>query len=236
MLNNTFHELFPKAKAIIGMIHLAGEGRPERLRRALEEIRIYAEEGVSGAIVEDYHSDSLDVEEVLKKIHPIEGFTLGINVLNNPYSAFGLADKYGARFVQFDSVMSNRLDFPRYVQQRFVHPSVAVLGGVRFKYQPSTGRTLEEDIAEGIERCDVIVTTGDGTGLETPMPKLRDFRRVMERFPLIVGAGVTAENVREQLAVCDGAIVGSYFKNGSTQAPVDRQRVRDLMSVVNSAN
>ena len=33
--------------------------------------------------------------------------------------------------------------------------------------------------------------------------------------------------------VCDGAIIGSYFKpNGDTQMPVDRIRVRELMDIV----
>ena len=43
---------------------------------------------------------------------------------------------------------------------------------------------------------------------------------------------MAASNVYEQLSVADGAIVGSYFKNGNTENPVDAKRVRELMSEV----
>ena len=86
---------------------------------------------------------------------------------------------------------------------------------------------------EGISRCEAIVTTGSGTGIETPRDKLERFRSHLGYFPLIVGAGVNAENVKEQLAIADGAIVGSYFKpQGDTGQPVDRERVRELMTIV----
>ena len=110
-----------------------------------------------------------------------------------------------------------------------LYPKTVVLGGIRFKYTNPTGNTLEEDIAEGMSRCEAVVTTGEGTGLEMAIEKLREFRRVMGRFPLIVGAGVNDKNVREQMEICDAAIVGSYFKNGNTQNKVFRDKVRKLM-------
>ena len=54
-----------------------------------------------------------------------------------------------------------------------------------------------------------------------------------DKFPLISGAGVTAENVREQAQFVDGFIVGSYFKpHGNTELKVDRNLVRSFMDVV----
>ena len=123
-----------------------------------------------------------------------------------------------------------------YEQQRRRHSNIQVLGGIRFKYKRETGNPLEVDLAEGVSRCEAIVTTGDGTGVETPIDKLRMFKKYLVNFPLIVGAGVTAQNAYEQLRVADGAIVGSYFKpDGDTQEPVDRKRVRDFMDVVRQA-
>ena len=55
---------------------------------------------------------------------------------------------------------------------------------------------------------------------------------VMGDFPLIVGAGVTSENVQEQLRICDAAIIGSYFKNGNTEDKVRGELVRNLMEKV----
>ena len=91
----------------------------------------------------------------------------------------------------------------------------AVLGGVRFKYQPvRSGRTEEEDLRLGMTRCDAIVVTGAGTGVKTPQEKLSRFRRTVGSFPLLVGAGCTLETVGETFAQADGVIVGSYFKEG----------------------
>lgn len=55
-----------------------------------------------------------------------------------------------------------------------------------------------------------------------------------ESYPLIVGAGLTPKNVKEQLHYAQGAIVGSTFKpDGDTQRMVDRILVRQFMNVVN---
>lgn len=225
-----FEEVFPKKKSIIGMIHLAGRG-PERISRALEELTIYQDEGLDGAIVENYHGHTLHVSEVLKQSQEYK-IIRGVNVLGGNYSALHMAQLFGARFVQLDTVIGNEIISELYKQMVGNFPEICILGGVRFKYIPPTGKSLEEDIKEGIGRCDAIVTTGEGTGIETPIDKLKNFKKIMGNFPLIVGAGVNLKNVCEQLKICDGAIVGSYFKNGDTYQKVDRNRVRDFMQAV----
>jgi len=92
---------------------------------------------------------------------------------------------------------------------------------------------VELDLEEGKSRCEAIVTTGSGTGVETPIDKLKQYKELLEEFPLIVGAGVDLENVYDQLKIVDGVIIGSYFKlGGDTHRPIERQRVRDLMNLV----
>ena len=114
---------------------------------------------------------------------------------------------------------------------------IFLLGGVRFKYQPvASGRTLEEDLKIGMERCDAVVVTGAGTGISTELDKIKAFRAILGDFPLIVGAGMTAETAAEQLFYSDGAIVGSYFKEGGyTEYPVDEMRVKTFMTAANTA-
>ncbi|MBS3093167.1 membrane biogenesis protein [Candidatus Pacearchaeota archaeon] len=229
-----FEEVFTIKKPIIGMIHLAGKDKADRMRRALYELDLYEKEGVDGAIIEDYHGSVEDVYDVLKESNT-KGFKIirGVNVLSDPYSSFSLAQEFGARFVQFDSVQSGHIDSRKYDRLRNQYKDIVVLGGVRFKYTSSTGDSLEEDINDGRNRCDAVVTTGDGTGIETPLQKLKDFKSILEKFPFIVGAGVTKENVYQQLMIADGAIIGSYFKNSYTMNKIDRERVRSLMDVVN---
>ena len=113
------------------------------------------------------------------------------------------------------------------------YKDLCIFGGIRFKYTELTGKTLEEDLRDGMSRCEVIVTTGKGTGIPTPKEKLEEFRRIMGKdYPLIVGSGVNADNVYEQLGIADGAIVGSFLKNGYTENSVDGKRVAELMKEV----
>jgi predicted TIM-barrel enzyme len=227
-----FNTLFG-SKPIIGMIHLAGNSRKERIQRALEELAIYEKEGVNGAIIEDYHGPAEDIWKTLEKAQKYDyKIILGINNLRNPYSNF-YAIKLGVKFVQFDSVQSDNIDVPCYEKLRNENPELIFLGGVRFKYMSPSKNSLEKDLQDGILRCDAIVTTGEGTGIETPIEKLRIFKNYLKEFPLIVGAGLNITNVYEQMKIVDGAIVGSSFKpNKDTSLPVDRYLVKDLMNIV----
>lgn len=233
-----FKDIFPVKKPIIGMIHLAGESGPEKVVKALEELSIYDEEGIDGAIIENYHGRPEDVYEALNQAQdstPKLSLALGMNILGEPEFTFEIAKKFGARFIQFDSVLKKHPSQKWYDARRREYPDIVVLGGVRFKYQPSTGKSLEEDIKQGISRCDAAVTTGDGTGIETLTGKLLEFKEKLGDFPLIVGAGVNLDNAYEQLQISDGAIIGSYFKeHDNTERYVDRKKVRDIMDIARS--
>ncbi|MCX6750225.1 MAG: membrane biogenesis protein [Candidatus Pacearchaeota archaeon] len=233
MGENKFNKIFGN-KPIIGMIHLAGEDKKEKIQRALEELSIYEQERVDGAIIEDYHGGMYDVYDTLKEAQKQNyKIILGVNNLRNPYLGLDWADEFGAKFVQFDSVQSNSLSQKYHKIKRKEHPNILILGGVRFKYTNTSENSLEKDLKEGMSRCDAIVTTGEGTGIETPVEKLKTFKNYLKEFPLIVGAGVNAKNAYEQLQIADGAIVGSSFKpNKDTRLPVDKYLIRELMDIV----
>ena len=55
-------------------------------------------------------------------------------------------------------------------------------------------------------------------------------------FPLIIGAGLTSDNI-SQIQYADGAIVGSYFKpGGSTTAKVNKDLVEKFMKSLDLLN
>lgn len=112
---------------------------------------------------------------------------------------------------------------------------VAILGGVHPKYYvPIQGSDLIQDLQNGMNLADAIVVTGQGTGMETPLEKIQEFKKIVKDFPLIVGAGMNVDNIKTHLSIADGAIVGSTFKpNGDVDKPVEMKRVREFMKVVN---
>lgn len=238
-LNNRYNQVFGKLP-ILGMIHLAGQNP---VKRALEELALFEEEGVDGAIIENYHGSVEDVIATLQETQKRKPkVVIGVNVLPNEfYHSVPLAKRYGADFVQLDQVAgtyrSGQLDFERYRQVKQQHPEIIVLGGVWPKYyHPIKGSDLETDLRIGMQRAEAIVVTGAGTGKETPFDKIKKFREIIGEHPLVIGAGLTPKNAYEQLCISNGAIVGTSLKvDDNTYNPMDRQRVRDFMSVVNEA-
>ena len=115
-------KLFHEPKPIIGMIHLAGRGYKEKVRRAIEELEIYREEGVNGAIIEDYHGHTDDIIDTLNQISDKAlGLVIGVNTLRSPYSSFRIAKQFCAKFVQLDTVLTPQLSVADYEVQRNVH-------------------------------------------------------------------------------------------------------------------
>lgn len=237
-------EVLGADKPIIGMLHLTGYGREAVLENAKREIDIMYRNGVNAVLVENYFGDRVDVENALKSLQEFyPNKVYGVNMLGFPEMAFDLARKYGAKFVQMDSVCGHlepgyEKPFLKKLEVMRGNGDIFLLGGVRFKYQPyRSGRSLEEDLKLGMERCDAIVVTGEGTGISTDLEKIKTFRSILGDFPLIVGAGMTAETAQEQLIFSDGAIVGSYFKeHGEAEYPVDEDRVKEFICKAKAGN
>lgn len=217
-----FGDSFAAPKPILGMLHLGGAGPEDRLAQALEESRIMADAGIDGLVVENYFGDADDVERVLDRLLALNlGPRVGVNVLRDNARAFALARRYPVAFLQIDSVCGHLPpepdnEFARDLATERAGVSALLFGGVRFKYQPVlSGRSEDEDVRLGAARCDALVVTSDATGQETDSAKIRRFRAATGgRTPLLIGAGMTEANVGTKLALADGAIVGSWFKEG----------------------
>ena len=239
-MKDSILEIFRVNKPIIGMLHL-GESQSVGVHDlAKREIEQMYENGVDAVLVENYFGSLEDVIwglDYLKSQY--SEYVYGVNVLGGTEIAFSLAAKYNAKFLQIDSVCGHlRVDADAHFAEKLSELSaqcpVFLLGGVRFKYQPvRSGRTLEEDLLLGKERCDAVVVTGEGTAQNTDIDKIKLFRNVLGNYPLFVGAGMTETTCREQMTMADGAIVGSWFKeNGKTHAPVDPVRVKRFINIV----
>ena len=249
MINRTakaekMKKVFLTEKPVIGMLHLPGGAEEEVLKIAREEADIMYGAGVNAVMAENYFGSTRDVENVLAMLQrEYPGRVYGVNVLGDFETAFQLAARYGAAFVQVDSVCGHlRPQQEPYYFERLdacrKETGVFLMGGVRFKYQPvRSGRSVDEDLAIGREHCDAIVVTGEGTGIATDMKKIVTFRSYLPDFPLIVGAGITAETCKAQLSIADGGIVGSYFKfDGDACNRMDDNRVKAFMEACRGAH
>lgn len=227
-------------KPIIAMLHLMGNSRDDIHERMVRETNIYFDNGVDAVMVENYFGGAGDCEEALRWLaRSFPDRQYGVNILGDYKLAFRMAREYGAKFVQIDSVCGH---LPPKQDKEYAEELAAnsdgrtfdILGGLRFKYQPVlSGRSLEEDARLAAMRCEAVVTTGSGTGEDSPTEKLIEFKRVLGATPLIVGAGVTADTVAEKLQYADGVIIGSWLKDGHTAyAEVSERYVKEFMDRV----
>lgn len=222
------------------MLHLKGDSPDDVLSRAMCEADMLIEHGVDGLIVEDYFGTEDDVLRVLQwlsKERP--NYCYGVNILHQFSKTYQVAVDYGAKFMQVDSIVGHLtpeddIAYEKETKQYHERNQLCVLGGVRFKYMPVlSNRSLEQDLSLAKERCDAIVVTGSGTGISTEIEKISEFRAILGDFPLVVGAGLTVDNVEAQLRIADAGIVGSCLKNnGLAEEEVSVERVIKFMAKV----
>ena len=78
---------------------------------------------------------------------------------------------------------------------------------------------------------DGVIVTGSATGHAAEPKELQEVKRA-SRLPVLIGSGVTAENVAS-FSAADAVIVGSHFKkDGQWQNELEVQRVQRFMDAV----
>lgn len=239
-MSKDFLKIFKNNKPIMGMLHLKGDSEKEIIEKAYLEAKIITDNGVDAVIVENYFGKPEHVRLVLNEFKSNNvPFIYGVNLLDDDEANFKAAIKYDAAFLQLDSVAGHLtpeddIEFEKFINRWRREYEGAVIGGVRFKYQPYlSGRSLEEDLIIGMNRCDAIAVTGEGTGMPTEISKILEFKNITKDFPLLVTAGVTPQSAPAQFKYTDGAIIGSYFKEGyKADGDVSAENVIEFMKIV----
>ena len=76
------------------------------------------------------------------------------------------------------------------------------------------------------------MVTGNHTGIPVTIDELKALKSNLD-FPVMVGSGITLENVATYVPLCDAMIVGSYFKDkGHWQNDLNYDRVAGFMNRV----
>ena len=171
----------------------------------------------------------------------------GVNVLWDGKASVDLAAATGAAFVReiFTGVYAS--DFGLWDTQVGAtarHRARVSAAGVRllFNVVPEAasylgGRQLADIVRSTVfnARPDGICVSGLTAGATTDSSALRTVKEAAPTTPVFVNTGVNDRNVREQLNIADGAVVGTFFKHdGVFENPVDQERVKALMTIVKS--
>ncbi|MFA5327765.1 MAG: BtpA/SgcQ family protein [Prolixibacteraceae bacterium] len=106
------------------------------------------------------------------------------------------------------------------------------------KKHSSHAITADLSLKEHVEtseyfRSDGVIITGTSTGREALVDDVR-IAQQSTNLPVIIGSGITLNNIDKYWNLADAFIVGSWLKHeGLWKNPVSESRVRELMNKVN---
>ncbi|UXA20583.1 BtpA/SgcQ family protein [Mycobacterium sp. SMC-4] len=225
--------------------------------RAKAELSELQQGGVDGVMISNEFS-----LPYLTKTEPITAITMarvigellgefsvpyGVNVLWDGMASIDLAVATGAQWVReiFTGVYAS--DFGLWdtnVGAAARHRHRIGGGDVKllFNIVPESAVYLAERDLASVTATTVFATKPDGicvsgltAGASTDTQALKVVKDSAGAVPVFVNTGVRAHNAAEQLAIADGAIVGTYFKeDGVFENRAVAARVRELMDAVTS--
>ena len=174
--------------------------------------------------------------------HAVE-LPIGFNVLrNDPCAALALCAACNGSFIRVNVhtgamltdqglIEGNAFETLRY--RRRICPEVEIFADVHVKHAvPLAPLSIEQSARDTLERglADALIVSGAGTGLPADLASLERVRRACPSARILLGSGVTVENVRDYLPLANGFIVGtSLKKRGNIHNPVDQKRVFALV-------
>jgi membrane complex biogenesis BtpA family protein len=241
-----------------GTPHFQGS-LPEIIARAKDEARLYQQAGIDMLAIENMHdrpylNKAVGPEIVAAmavvgyEVKTATGLPCGVQILAGANAAaLAVAQSAGLDFIRAEGfVFAHVADeglieasagtLLRYRRQ-IGADSILILTDIKKKHS-AHAITADVDIAETARAAefflsDGVIVTGVSTGAAASLAELAQVKAAVS-IPVLVGSGVTEQNVGDYLAIADALIVGSYFKQGGHWSqPVDFERVRGFMARVN---
>ncbi len=251
------------SKPLPGSPNYRGEDLDEVYRFAMEEGLRYKEGGVHGLIIENHWDipfakpENLGLETAAAmsamtlRLRDEVGLPLGVNVLaNGAECALAVAKATGAAFVRVNQWVNAYVAnegfvegaAPRATRYRAMlraEDELKFFTDVHVKHGSHAivaDRSLEEQVRDAeFFDADVLIATGQRTGGVAELSELSAIKEAAS-LPVIVGSGVSVENVKQILEVADGAIVASSLKeDGEWWNQVSVDRVKHLMEIAENA-
>ncbi|KAH3744437.1 BtpA/SgcQ family protein [Pelomyxa schiedti] len=205
-LNRNFNAVGPEVVATMTAVSLAVKSAAPALPCGIQILAAQNEEAIAVA-----HASGLDFIRA-------EGFVFG------HMADEGMMDSCAGKLLRYrKSIGADNVKIITDIKKK--HSSHAITADVSIE---ETAKAAEYFLSDGV------IVTGVATGAEADLDAIRRVKSHVH-IPVLVGSGVTIDNVNNYLEASDALIVGSYFKTGGYWAnQVERQRVSDFMVKVKS--
>jgi len=235
-----------------------GGGLEPIVEQAVKDAKALEEGGVDGIQIENFGDRLFKknvgpetvafVTEIVHRIKEEISLPHGLCILMSGRAGLAIAKATGGKWVRVPYYMevyasyvglmegeaAELLRFRRYIDAR----DVKIFADIHIKHAyPLLQRSIEDAASDAVEMglADAVIVTGKATGSPT---NPEDVKAVKERLagtqvPVLIGSGVSVENIEKYWPYIDGIIVGTSLKvDGVTTNPVDVERVKRFMSKV----
>lgn len=237
-----------------GSSHYGGD-MEQIVAAALNDARIYEAQGVDALLIENMH----DVPYLKGFVEPETTAALAVlatRIKSHINLPLGIQILAAANLEALGVAVACNLDFIRvegfvyaHVGDEGIHEScaaqlirrrsqlkadhIAIYADIKKKHSAHaiTADTTIAETAHTAEffRADGVVITGVSTGSAANIEELKSVRQATTT-KVLVGSGITADNLNSYAPYCDAVIVGTDCKqDGIWQNPVDPQRVAQLV-------
>lgn len=227
------------------------------LDAALSDAAALEQGGVDGLMIENFLDAPFFKERVppetvaamaraASAIRAKTKLPLGVNVLRNDgFSALAIATACELQFVRINIISwamladqgiieGHAAEITRY--RKMLGADTLIFTDCLTKHaEPLAAMDMHWVALDTWERggADALVISGKATGYATDLGDVIAARKGVPGAPLLIGSGVTVENVRDFLPIVDGVLVGTSIKaDGKVDNPVDLARVRALVERV----
>jgi membrane complex biogenesis BtpA family protein len=225
---------------------------------ALKEAEVYRNAGIDALIIENMHDNPYLNCHVGPEVTSLMSL-IGYLVKKESLLPVGIQILAGANKEALAVAKASDLDFIRAEGFVFAHvadegiinaqagellryrkqidaSNIAIFTDIKKKH---SSHTITQDISllETAEAArfflsDGVIITGSHTGKAASVNDLKNLKMNLN-FPIIVGSGITLDNVSTYLPICDAMIVGSYFKEkGYWENTLSYERVAKFMEQV----
>lgn len=225
--------------------------------RLLRDAEMLADGGVHGLMMENFGDAPFcprrAATQVVAHMAALAGMVrsrfdlpLGINVLRNDgRSALAVAQASGASFIRVNVLCGARITDQGIIEGiayellrerthlRAEHVKIFADANVKHSAPLGPARPIAHEIDDMIRRggADALIVSGGQTGQPADLDELRQAKAACGAAPVLLGSGVSCDNIEQYLEWADGFIVGTSIKQDGVSAnPVDRERVAALMA------
>jgi hypothetical protein len=233
-------------------------GDDERIiSQAISDAEAYLEAGVDALILENSHdlpyikpplpARAIELmKQVAREVRSRFPGPIGIQMLEAANeTALEIACEVGLDFVRIEGYVFAHVGGAGLIEgcagkllrhrKELGGDQIKIFGDVKKKHC-SHALTGDLDILDEIKQAefflvDGVIVTGART---TEPPSLTELRRVKKHahVPVLIGSGMTPQNIRSYFRLADGFIIGSTFReDGKFLGQLDRKRLDALMKV-----